>query len=130
MHIFLYLILATSVVLANPAQKPVAAPIPQPAGGLLSKLPSLLSGLSELLSPEILDDLQVIVKGGAVLLGGETPSNLKKLVSAENVNKLQHIIDNGDALLTPRFVNSTTTLVEDATPLVAGISGLLRGLFG
>ncbi|KAF5858600.1 hypothetical protein ETB97_003993 [Aspergillus alliaceus] len=130
MHAFLCLILAAPLALANPAPEPMAAPIPQPAGGLLTELPSLLSGLSELLSPETLDNLQIIVKGGAVLLGGDTPSNLKKLVSSQNVNKLQHIIDNGGALLTPRFVNQTTMLVEDATPLVSGISGLLHGLLG
>ncbi|KAE8334225.1 hypothetical protein BDV24DRAFT_170406 [Aspergillus arachidicola] len=130
MRVFFHLILAVPFALASPAPEPVAAPVPQPAGGLLSELPTLLEGLSELLSPEMLNDLQTIVKGGAVLLGGDTPSNIKKLVSAQNVNELQHLIDNGGALLTPRFVNQTATLVADATPLVSGISGLLRGLFG
>jgi hypothetical protein len=104
------------LALANP--NPVALPAPQStSGGLLSELPTILNGVKELLSDDTLTDLQTIVKGGAVLLGGDNPSNIAKLLSGDNVNKLQDVIDSAHALLTPGFVNETSTLIGDATPV-------------
>ncbi|KAH8424331.1 uncharacterized protein LDX57_002082 [Aspergillus melleus] len=117
MRLFKYLIFAAPLAIANPNPNPVAAPAPQSTGGLLSELPQLIDGLKELLSQDTLEDLQTIVKGGAVLLGGDTPKNLQKLLSSKNIDKLQGLVDNADTLLTPSFVNDTTTLIEDATPV-------------
>ncbi|KAB8072662.1 hypothetical protein BDV29DRAFT_192347 [Aspergillus leporis] len=131
MRFFKYLIFAAPLALATPNPNPVAAPAPQSTGGgLLSELPDFLSALKELLNPETLDDLQTIVKGGAALLGGDTPKNLQRLVSSQNIDKLQHVIDNADTLLTPKFVNETQGLIEDAAPLVDNVSKLLGGLLG
>lgn len=106
------------LALANPNPNPVAAPDPQSTGGgLLSELPTILNGVKELLSEDTLNDLQTIVKGGAVLLGGDNPANIAKLLSKDNVNKLQDVIDNAHSLLTPNFVNETSTLIGDATPV-------------
>lgn len=102
----------------NPNPNPVAAPAPQStSGGLLSDLPTIVNGVKELLSDQTLTDLQTIVKGGAVLLGGDNPANIAKLLSGDNVNKLQDVIDSAHALLTPTFVNETSTLIGDATPV-------------
>jgi hypothetical protein len=106
------------LALANPNPNPVAAPAPQSTGGgLLSELPTILNGVKELLSEDTLNDLQTIVKGGAVLLGGDNPANIAKLLSGDNVNKLQDVIDNAHSLLTANFVNETSTLIGDATPV-------------
>ncbi|RHZ62934.1 hypothetical protein CDV55_107368 [Aspergillus turcosus] len=114
------------LALANP--NPIAAPAPQSTGGLLSDLPTILNGVKELFSDDTLTDLQTIVKGGAVLLGGDNPANIAKLLSGDNVNKLQDVIDSAHALLTPTFVNETSTLIGDATPLVSAVEKLLGGL--
>ncbi|KAB8232583.1 hypothetical protein ETB97_004991 [Aspergillus alliaceus] len=126
MRFFKYLVFAAPLALATPAPNPVAAP----DGGLLSQLPDMLNAVKELLNPDTLDNLQVIVKGGAVLLGGDTPKNLQRLVSSQNIDKLQHVIDNAETLLTPKFVNETTSLIDDAAPLVDNVSKLLGGLLG
>ncbi|EAW09900.1 uncharacterized protein ACLA_041160 [Aspergillus clavatus NRRL 1] len=116
------------LALATPNPEPVAAPAPQSSGGLLSQLPEIINGVKELLSQETLDDLQTVVKGGAVLLGGDNPQNIAKLLSRDNVNKLQDIVDNAHTLLTPTFANETLTLIGDATPLVSAVEKLLGGL--
>ena len=115
MRFFKYLVFAAPLALATPRPNPVAAPMPD--GGLLSELPAILDGVKELLSTETINDLQTIVKGGAVLLGGDTPKNLQKLLSSGNIDKLQGIVDNADNLLTPKFVNETTVLIDAASPV-------------
>ncbi|KAF9891891.1 hypothetical protein FE257_002854 [Aspergillus nanangensis] len=125
MRLFKYLVLAVApLALANPE------PAPQSDGGLLSQLPDILDGVKELLNQETLDDLQTIVKGAAVLLGGDNPQNLAKILSSDNVNKIQGLLNNADSLLTTGFVNDTSTLITDATPLVSSVSKLLGGLLG
>ncbi|KAE8364034.1 hypothetical protein BDV27DRAFT_158263 [Aspergillus caelatus] len=128
MRFFKYLVFAAPLALATPRPNPVAAPAPD--GGLLSELPALIDAVKDLLSTETLNDIQTIVKGGAVLLGGDTPKNLQKLLSTENIDKLNGIVDNADSLLTPKFVNETTTLIDAASPLVDNVSKLLAGLLG
>lgn len=95
----------------------VASPAPQPTGGLLAELPGILDGVKDLLSEDTVKDLQTIVKGGATLLGGETPKNLQGLLSSQNIDKLQDIIDNAHTLLTPNFVNETSGLIGDTAPV-------------
>ena len=105
-----------SLTLANPNPNPVGPRSPQ-STGLLSDLPSLIDNLKELLSQDTVDNLETIVKGAAVLLGGDTPQNLQKLLSSSNIDKLQNIIDNADLLLTTSFVNETSELIGDALPV-------------
>lgn len=120
MRIFKYLVLAAPALAsanANPEPNPVVPRAPQSSGGLLSELPDILSGVKELLSQDTLDDLQTIVKGAAVLLGGDNAQNLANLLSGDNLKKIQGLLDNADTLLTPQFVNDTSTLIQDATPV-------------
>lgn len=117
MRLFKYLIFAAPLALATPNPNPDPNPVAAPTPGLLSELPQILDAVKDLLSKDTLNDLQVIVKGGAVLLGGDTPKNLQKLLSGKNIDKLQNLVNNADTLLTPHFVNDTTTLIEDATPV-------------
>lgn len=123
------LLLATpiSLTLANPNPNPVGPRSPQ-STGLLSDLPSLIDNLKELLSQDTVDNLETIVKGAAVLLGGDTPQNLQKLLSSSNIDKLQNIIDNADLLLTTSFVNETSELIGDALPVSLYFS-LLRSIY-
>lgn len=95
----------------------IASPAPQPTGGLLAELPSIFDNVKDLLSEETIDDLQTIVKGGATLLGGDTPKNLQSLLSSGNIDKLQDIVDNAHTLLSPNFVNETSGLIDDAAPV-------------
>lgn len=95
----------------------IASPAPQPTGGLLAEIPSILDNVKELVSKETIDDLQTIVKGGATLLGGDTPKNLQGLLSSGNIDKLQDIVDNAHTLLSPNFVNETSGLIGDAAPV-------------
>lgn len=110
MRFFKYIpICLTTLVLASPA--------PQPTGGILSDLPTIIDGVKDLLSEDTIKDLQTIVKGGAVLLGGDTPKNLQNLLSTQNIDKLQDIVDNAHTLLTPNFVNETSGLIGDTAPV-------------
>lgn len=63
-----------------------------------------------------------------MLLGGDTPQNLQKLLSSSNIDKLQNIIDNADLLLTTSFVNETSELIGDALPVSLYFS-LLRSIY-
>ncbi|KAL4895351.1 hypothetical protein BDV59DRAFT_173744 [Aspergillus ambiguus] len=130
MRIFKYLAFAAPLALAssNPQPNPVVPRAPQSSDGLLSQLPDILSGVQELLSQDTLDDLQTIVKGAAILLGGDNAQNLANLLSSDNLDKIQGLLDNADSLLTTQFVNDTSTLIQDATPLVSNVSKLLGGL--
>ncbi|KAE8352048.1 hypothetical protein BDV28DRAFT_149409 [Aspergillus coremiiformis] len=128
MHFFKYLVFAAPLALATPSPSPVASPAPHITGGLFSELPLVIEALQHLFNPHTLEDLDTIVKGGAVLLGGDAPKNLQKLLSNQNIAKLQHVIDNAESLLTPKFVNETAVLVGGIAPLVDGISRLLDGL--
>lgn len=99
---------AASVVLANPQPQPnpVAAPAPQSTdSGLLTELPIILSGAQDLLSQPNIDNLNLII------------GNAAKLLSNSNLNILQDILNNAHALLTPGFVDNTTVLIADATPV-------------
>ena len=103
--------------LALAAPEPNPAPAPAPSGGLLNDLPDIMDGVKQLLSQDTLDNLDTIIGGAATLLSGDTPKSLKKLLSDDNINKLQDIIGNADTLLKPSFVNETTTLIDEATPV-------------
>lgn len=85
----------------DPKPNPVAAPEPASTGGLLSTL----SDVEGLLSDENIDHLQTILTGAA------------KLLSSKNIDVLQDILTNAHALLTKDFVDNTTTLIGDATPV-------------
>ncbi|OJJ69494.1 hypothetical protein ASPBRDRAFT_57158 [Aspergillus brasiliensis CBS 101740] len=111
----------------NPLPNPVAPRSPQ-STGLLSDLPTIIDNLKELLSQDTIDNLETIVKGAAVLLGGDTPQNLQKLLASDNIDKLQNIINNADLLLTTSFVNETSELIGDALPLVTDVSALLTAI--
>ena len=115
--VFLCPFLALAAPEPNPAPAPVAAPESTPSGGLLNELPQILDGVKELLSQDTLDNLDTIIGGGATLLSGDTPKSLKKLLSSNNIDKLQDVIDNAHGLLKPSFVNETTTLIDEATPV-------------
>lgn len=112
MHLFKFApLLSLPLVLASPA------PAPQTTGGLLSELPDIVDNVQDLITKENIDDLVTIIKGGAVLLGGDTPKNLQRLLSGKNIDKLQDIVDNAHTLITTQFVNQTGELVGDAAPV-------------
>lgn len=87
-----------------PVPNPVAAPAPD-STGLLSELPTILSGVQELLSQDTITKLETIIDGAA------------KLLSSDNIVVLQDILGNAHTLLTKEFVDNTTTLIGDATPV-------------
>ena len=89
----------------EPRPNPVAAPAPVATGGLLEELPELLSGAQSLLSTDNINKLDTILDGAA------------KLLAADNIDILQDILTNAHLLLTKSFVDNTTTLVGDATPV-------------
>ena len=91
------------LALAAPEPNPVAAPAPQSTGGLLNTI----SELEGLLSQSNLNNLQTIITNGA------------KLLSDNNLNVLQNILTNANSLLTKDFVDNTTILIGDATPVRA-----------
>lgn len=111
------LFLCPFLALAAPEPNPAPAPIVVRDGGLLSELPDIIDGVKQLLSQDTMDNLETIIGGGATLLGGDTPKTLKKLLSSDNVDKLQDIVNNAHTLLKPAFVNETTTLIDEATPV-------------
>lgn len=100
---FLLPVLVAPFALAAPDPKPnpVAAPEPASTGGLLSTL----SDVEGLLSEENVDNLKTIITGAA------------KLLSPKNIDVLQDILTNAHTLLTKDFVDNTTTLIGDATPV-------------
>lgn len=114
-----FAVLATPEANANPVPDRVAARAPQDSSGssLLADLPEIVNGVQQLLDQESLDKLGTIINGGATLLGGDTPQNLKKLLSEKNIGKLQDVIDNAHTLLSDQFVNQTTSLIDDAAPV-------------
>lgn len=116
------LFLCPFLVLAAPEPKPAPARAPivvrdDSGGGLLQDLPDIIDGVKQLLNQKTMDDLETIIGGGATLLGGDTPKSLKKLLSSDNIDKLQDIVENAHSLLKPNFVNQTSTLIDDATPV-------------
>lgn len=119
--LFLYPFLALAAPEPKPAPPTGASTIvirdDSGSGGLLQDLPDIVDGVKQLLDQKTLDNLETIIGGGATLLGGDTPKTLKKLLSSDNVDKLQDIVDNAHALLKPHFVNQTETLIDDATPV-------------
>lgn len=88
----------------EPRPDPVAMPAPQ-STGLLSELPGILSGAEDLLSQQNINNLQTII------------GNAAKLLSDSNLDLLQDILTNAHGLLTKEFVDNTTTLIGDATPV-------------
>jgi hypothetical protein len=100
------LLAAASFALAAPEPKPnpVAMPAPE-STGLLSELPGILSGAEDLLSQDNVNNLQIII------------GNAAKLLSDDNLVILQDILTNAHSLLTKDFVDNTTTLIGDATPV-------------
>lgn len=92
---------AASLALAAP--EPIAAPAD--SSGLLTELPIILSGAQNLLSTDNVNNLDIIIGGAA------------KLLSPANIGVLQDILTNAHTLLTKDFVDNTTTLITDATPV-------------
>lgn len=107
MHFNRILLLAAAsfaVAAPEPRPDPVAMPAPQTTG-LLSELPGLLTGAEDLLSQTNINNLQIII------------GNAAKLLSDSNLEVLQDILTNAHSLLTKEFVDNTTTLIGDATPV-------------
>ncbi|KAK5789950.1 hypothetical protein VI817_007237 [Penicillium citrinum] len=102
---FLLPLAAAPLALAAPEPNPVAPRAPASTGGLLSELPGILDGVQQLLSKDTIDNLEIIVSGAA------------KLLKDDNVNVLNDILKNAHSLLTKDFVDNTTTLIGDATPV-------------
>lgn len=100
---FLLPLAAASVVFAAP--NPVAEPAPQETSGLLTELPTILTGAQDLLGQQNVDNLNIII------------GNAAKLLSDSNLAVLQDILNNAHTLLTKDFVANTTTLISDATPV-------------
>ncbi|KAJ5593974.1 uncharacterized protein N7459_000182 [Penicillium hispanicum] len=98
----------------EPVPNPVAAPAPASSSGLLSTL----SDVEGLLTETNINNLQVII------------TNAAKLLSDDNLKTLQDILTNAHSLLTKEFVDNTTILIGDATPLVEDVSKLLGGMLG
>lgn len=97
--------MASFVVAApEPKPNPVAMPAPETTG-LLSELPGILTGAEDLLSQTNINNLQIII------------GNAAKLLSNSNLDILQDILTNAHSLLTKEFVDNTTTLIGDATPV-------------
>lgn len=99
---FLFPLAAASVVFAAP--NPVAEPSPE-STGLLTELPTILTGAQDLLGQQNVDNLNIII------------GNAAKLLSDSNIVVLQDILNNAHALLTKQFVDNTTILISDATPV-------------
>lgn len=100
------LILAPLALAApEPRPNPVAAPAPAATGGLLDELPDILNGVTGLLTTDNVNKLDTILDGAA------------KLLKSDNIDILQDILTNAHALLTKSFVDNTTTLIGDATPV-------------
>lgn len=76
-------------------------------GGLLEELPEILNGVQDLLTTENLKKLDTILDGAA------------KLLAPDNIDVLGDILKNAHNLLTASFVDNTTTLIGDATPVCA-----------
>ena len=107
MHFNRILLLAAAsfaVAAPEPRPDPVAMPAPQ-STGLLSELPGILTGAEDLLSQQNINNLQTII------------GNAAKLLSDSNLDLLQDILTNAHGLLTKEFVDNTTTLIGDATPV-------------
>jgi hypothetical protein len=107
MHFNRILLLAAASFAAaapEPMPNPVAMPAPS-STGLLSDLPGILSGAEELLTQANVNNLQIII------------GNAAKLLSDDNLVVLQDILTNAHSLLTKDFVDNTTTLIGDATPV-------------
>lgn len=101
---FLLPLAAATAVVAVP--NPVAAPAPQSTdSSLLTELPTILQGAQDLLGPQNVDNLNLII------------GNAAKLLSDQNIVVLQDILTNAHTLLTKNFVSNTTTLIMDATPV-------------
>ncbi|KAJ5692738.1 hypothetical protein N7462_002161 [Penicillium macrosclerotiorum] len=98
----------------EPAPNRVAPRAPESTSGLLS----VLSEIEGLLSTDTINNLETIISGAA------------KLLSSSNIDILQDILTNAHSLLTKEFVDNTTTLIGDATPLVEDVSKLLGGVLG
>ena len=101
---FLLPLAAAPLALAAPEPNPVAPRAPA-STGLLSELPDILDGVQQLLSKDTINNLETIVSGAA------------KLLTDDNVNVLNDILKNAHSLLTKDFVDNTTTLIGDATPV-------------
>lgn len=107
----LFPLAAASLALASPSPEPITPQDP----GLLTELPTILTGAEQLLSQGNVDNLNLII------------GNAAKLLSDNNLAMLQDIVTNAHSLLTKNFVDNTTTLVTDATPVCASlqIAGIL-----
>ena len=105
----------------SPITPTLASPAPAPqtsgGGGGASELADILTGAKDLLTPQTVQNIVTIVNGAALLLGGDTPKNLQGLLSANNIQNIQDLLDNAHALLTPGFVNKTAILIDEAAPV-------------
>lgn len=90
----------------------MAAPAPAATGGLLEELPDIVSGVQGLLTTENVNKLDTILDGAA------------RLLKSDNIDILQDILTNAHSLLTKSFVDNTTTLIGDATPVCTFMSSL------
>lgn len=110
-------VLLCPLALASPEPNPLPNRVVPRDSGILADLPQIFDAVKGLLDPNTVASLETIISGGATLLGGDTPQNLQRLLSSQNIDKLQSVIDNAYTLLSARFVNETTTLIDDATPV-------------
>lgn len=99
----LFPLAAASLVLASPQ------PVPAEDPGILTELPTILTGAEELLSQTNVDNLNLII------------GNAAKLLSDSNLAMLQDVLTNAHSLLTKNFVDNTTTLIGDATPVCTSL---------
>lgn len=102
-------IFAAPLAMAVAAPNPIAAPEPNPVAAAApvstTGLLGTIQGLEGLLSDSNINDLNTII------------GNAAKLLSDDNLKVLQNILTNANSLLTKDFVDNTTTLIGDATPV-------------
>jgi hypothetical protein len=94
------------------------------SGSTLSDIGDLIDTLSQLLSPEFLDDIHTVVTQLALLLGGDTAKQGKDLIGTASglltqslIDELGSILTAAGILLTPDIANQLKSLVTDVAPV-------------
>lgn len=70
-----------------------------------------------MLSGTTANDTKTLLTEVSALLSPELVAAVAQLVTADTVNKLGDIVNNAHTLLSAEFVNQTTTLINDVTPV-------------
>lgn len=108
---FLQALYDTMIYLAETLQPP----IPKVARSLLQKAEPLIAMLGDIGLEDILNELK----------DADLPGLIKAVVpllNEKNIDNIEGLLTNGAALLTPKFVNQTTSLIDEVSPLIDDLS--------